>query len=286
MVEDASGGYDSSAAQVPGSVGQLWSTSATAGQCSTGSNCRGHGWDPNVSNNDPYDNDVSDDYAGPWDIYQYGRVIDQGRECDDYSGYSNSRCNACNGYRDRCTTEYCYCWRSNPNTSCPWAYIQPLTSNEQTLLNLIQTMKHEGSTYSNVGMAWGMRLLSPAPPFTEGTAWDDDEWNKAIVMMTDGEMSPSSIYSYYWDSRKTYTDSVSTLNNRLTETCNLLKSNDVIIYTVTFDHATSDISESTKNIYRGCATSPDHYYDAPSQEELTNVFEEISAALARLHISN
>ena len=135
-------------------------------------------------------------------------------------------------------------------------------------------------------MAWGMRVLSPDEPFIEGSEWEDEEWNKAIVLMTDGEMSPSSVYSGYWDSNKSSFDSVANLNTRMQEVCTWLKAapRNVIIYTITFDHATSDISAATKTIYRNCATDADHYFDAPSQAELISTFERISGALANLHV--
>jgi len=61
-----------------------------------------------------------------------------------------------------------------------------------------------------------------------------------------------------------------------------LKDKGVIVYTVTF---TSGINENTKGFYRRCASSEDQYYDAPTQEELISVFEEISRELSNIYIS-
>jgi|JI10StandDraft_1071094.scaffolds.fasta_scaffold06569_4 Flp pilus assembly protein TadG len=285
VVEHEATNYNAAATHVANSRGQLWTTNGS-GVCSSSSDCRGHGWGPGSGSNDPYPDDTQDNYAGPWDIYVYGRVINSGQECDDFSSYSNSRCSSCTGTGGDCNKTYCYCWRSQPNTSCPFANIMPLTSDQQDILDLLDTMSYEGSTYSNIGMAWGMRVLSPDEPFIEGSEWEDEEWNKAIVLMTDGEMSPSSVYSGYWDSNKSSFDSVANLNTRMQEVCTWLKAapRNVIIYTITFDHATSDISAATKTIYRNCATDADHYFDAPSQAELISTFERISGALANLHV--
>lgn len=285
VVEHEATNYSTTATHVANSRGQLWTTNGS-GVCSSASDCRGHGWAPGSGSNDPYPDDTQNSYTGPWDIYVYGRVINSGQECDDFSGYSNSRCSSCTGTGGDCNKTYCYCWRSQPNTSCPYANIQPLTSDQQDILDLLDTMNYEGSTYSNIGMAWGMRVLSPEEPFIEGSEWEDGEWNKAIVLMTDGEMSPSSVYSGYWDSNKSSFDSIANLNTRMQEVCTWLKAapRNVIIYTITFDHATSDISAATKTIYRNCATDADHYFDAPSQAELISTFERISGALANLHV--
>lgn len=286
VVEHNDGAYDpalydfTTADYVTGSYGQLWKNHTTSAW-------DGHGWDPSITTNDPDPYDSTDTFEGPWDIYMYGSVdpvcVASHQECTRYKNGSCTRwttvCDEYDGYE--------FNKNSTPNSSCPYAYIQPLTSDQQDLLDLIDTMAHGGSTYSNIGMLWGGRLLSPEAPFTEGAAWDDDNWQKAIVIMTDGEMSPSGTYSTYWDAGLTDVDTVSSLNDRLLETCELLKSQGVIIYTVNFKHATSDISEATKQVYRDCATQPseDYYRFVTSGEELNEMFEEIATKLARLHIS-
>ena len=313
IVEHKDLDYDDTAVNVPNTRGQFWSTAPApnAGRCTTGAYCRGHGWDPGSSTNDPYPDDTFDDWEGPWDIYSYGgRIIangvagpnsntDYGNTAPNTCGSSSYTCNNCysSSYTPRnrrytCQDAYCYCRRTSgvdANEGCPWAAVQPLTSSETDLNATINSMNYHGSTYSNIGMAWGARMLSPDEPFTEGSEWGDEEWNKAIVLMTDGEMSPNGTYSTYWNSnRSTGANDIDTLNERLLEVCEWLKEEprNVIIYTITFDHTTSDISEETKEIYRQCASEPkeDHYFDAPTAERLVTVFERISGALANLHL--
>ncbi len=296
---------------VPNTRGQMWSTEtgSNAGKCLSSpstTRCRGHGWNPFVTNNNPYPNDTQDNYTGPWDIYSYGKIIVAGnnssssRTCG--SGYTCSNCYPSNystsNLRNTCREAYCFCSYTRPNEYCPYAGVMPMTSDREALLDLLRDddpdtvqfdpqIRAHGATYSNVGMAWGMRVLSPEEPFIEGSDWEDEEWNKAIVLMTDGEMSPGGVSSAYWmNDKSTGSNNITTLNSRLSEICTWLKAEprNVIIYTVTFDHATSDISSATKAIYRNCATSPDHYFDAPSQQKLISAFERISGALANLHV--
>lgn len=282
VVEHEATNYNAAATHIANSRGQLWTTNGT--NCSNANNCRGHGWNPSLTNNDPHPDDVRDDWRGPWDIYVSGKYISQNQQCSG-SGYDSSRCSSCSGSNSTCNKTFCYCWRSQPNESCPIASVLPLTSSRATINATLNSMNYGGSTYSNIGMAWGMRILSPEEPFIEGSEWEDEEWNKAIVLMTDGEMAPSSVYSAYGPAGNENT-STTILNNRLLEVCSWLKAEprNVIIYTVTFDHATSDISPATKAIYRSCATTPDHYFDAPSQAQLISAFERISGALANLHL--
>ncbi len=278
VVEHKEAGYDSGATDVPNSRGQLWATS--------GGDWDGHGWDPSVDGNDPYDYDVLDDYEGSWDVYSYGRVIDDGEKCSSYSGYSNSRCSDCTGNNDRCDSEHCFCWRKDSshgtNRSCPYATVMPLTSDQDALIDHIDNFQAHGYTLGNIGMSWGYRLISPEAPFEEGADWDDVDWQKAVVMMTDGNNTNEGTYNSYWFTSQNDM-SVTDYNERFEETCTAMKEQGITIYTVTF---TSNISDNTKGYYERCATSEDQYYDAPSQEELIDVFETISRELSNLHIKS
>jgi Flp pilus assembly protein TadG len=276
VVEHKATNYNSSATHVAGSKGQLWQVGS--------SNWKGHGWDPASSTNDPYPQDVTDDYGGPWDIYMYGKTIASGDKCSNYSGLSNSRCSSCTGSNSTCNKTYCYCWTAEPNAGCPRAYVMPLTSDQEALIARVDDMQPEGNTLGNVGMMWGYRMISPEPPFEEAAAWDNTYWRKAVIMMTDGDNtidSGTTGYSYYGPGSKNDM-TVTKLNNRYAEVCQKLKDEGVLVYTVTFY---SNINAATKEFYRECATSPDQYYDAPTQEELIGVFEQISRELSQIYIS-
>ena len=222
-------------------------------------------WDGCVLAN-AYNDDVTDN-EGPWDMMEPGEMSTR-REC---SG---------RGRRRTCEdVPYFDAYRNY----CPEP-VTPLSSVQQTLLDAIDDMSADGYTFGNYGMVWGYRLISPDYPFEEGSDYDDPEWNKAIIMMTDGDndVGNSGTYSAYgWGSDHGMSDS--DLNDKFEEVCDYAKANDIIIYTITF---TSGISEATKDYYRECATDLNHYYDAPTQAELENVFEDIAYALAKLHIKN
>jgi hypothetical protein len=93
-----------------------------------------------------------------------------------------------------------------------------------------------GNTHINVGLQWGWHVLSPNLPFGDGVAYDDNDWNKVVVLMTDGNnqntdtasydenRSVYSGYGYNWQERfgtKTNDDDKRTeqLDERLTELC-------------------------------------------------------------------
>ncbi|MCF8495403.1 MAG: pilus assembly protein [Alphaproteobacteria bacterium] len=287
VIEHKAAGYSSSATHASGSKGQLWKN---------GSSWDGHGWNPGSTSNDPYDYDVLDEYEGPWDIYAYGKVIAQNDKCSNYSGYATSRCSSCNtsgSNKDKCNQGYCFCWKSDSsdgiNSGCPYANIVPLSSDRDYLLEQVEEdtsaepddMEPHGNTLGNIGMVWGGRVISPEPPFEEAHSWDNDNWQKAVVMMTDGDNTEDGTYSSFWFAAKNNM-SVTKFNQRFEETCEDLKEKGVLIYTVTFS---SGINSTTKGYYERCASSEDQYFDAPTQEELIRVFEQISRELSNLHIS-
>lgn len=156
----------------------------------------------------------------------------------------------------------------------------PLSSVQQDLLDNIDTMQASGHTLGNYGMTWGYRVVSPEYPFEEAADWDNDIWQKAVIMMTDGVNTMHPYYSAYARTSDHDIDA-SDLNDRFEEVCENMKDDGITIYTITF---AGGVNESTKDFYRDCATSEDQYYDAPSQDALIEVFETISRELSNLYI--
>lgn len=93
---------------------------------------------------------------------------------------------------------------TGPNIGCPTP-IQPLTSTKSQVDAAISSMTswNRGGTLTDIGMAWGIRVLSPGLPFSESATqtdaesgvpiWDSPRWRRAMVLMTDGE---SSFYNF------------------------------------------------------------------------------------------
>lgn len=93
---------------------------------------------------------------------------------------------------------------TGPNIGCPTP-IQPLTQYKSQVDAAISAMTawNRGGTLTDIGMAWGIRVLSPGLPFAESAThtdvenglpiWDSPRWRRAIVLMTDGE---SGFYNF------------------------------------------------------------------------------------------
>lgn len=93
---------------------------------------------------------------------------------------------------------------TGPNIGCPTPVLA-LTQYKSQVDAALSAMSawNRGGTLTDIGMAWGIRVLSPGLPFSESAThlddknsmpiWDSPRWRRAIVLMTDGE---SSFYNY------------------------------------------------------------------------------------------
>ncbi len=186
--------------------------------------------------------------------------------------------------------------RGGPNRSCTTTPITPLTTNERTVLNAIDDMDANGTTNIPNGIGWGIRTLSPGAPFTEGAPWSDDEYIKAMVILTDGDnvmsgrntnqMSDYEAYGYVADGRLGRRSSSGNvlsreLDERTEAACDYAKAQGIRVYTITFQVNSS----STRDLMRGCASHPSLYFDSPSAEALEDAFEMIAGDLTNLRLS-
>ena len=197
-----------------------------------------------------------------------------------------------------------------PNRGCPTPIV-PLTSSQNTIRSAINQMEviSGGGTNSAVGLAWGWRVLTPGPPFTQGRDPNQEDVRKVIVLMTDGENtnmnanseddlleSPYNAYGFrgQWTNfqgdmpaqyRRNMSDSESSyvnyVNNRLSQLCTNVKNDNVEIYTVVF----REPSNSIRTLLRNCATDSDHAYTAESAGELHDVFHAIGSGIGQLRLT-
>ncbi len=189
----------------------------------------------------------------------------------------------CDTTRSGSRPNYTYTVNQNQNYLCPKTPITPLTNNKSELLTSISSLTANGNTYINNGLTWGMRVISPDFPFSEGVSYNNEDWTKAIILMTDGLSTMHQHYSIYGPTAS-HNISANDLDNRILDVCEDLKSSNknVLIYTITFDDG---VDEDTKAIFEECATQPSMWHDAPTQAKLLEVYQTIAKELANLHLS-
>lgn len=230
------------------------------------------------------------DMAGPWYMYRWCRNKEtDDAECYYYNNYICSggynASGSCKGW------QYQYGARTvaySPNYICPDASVLPLSEDMEVLKNRISEMNARGNTYGNIGMVWGLRMLSPEAPFTEGVDWDNTAWRKVIVMMTDGNNIVGSPYGSYGRSGTHSVTSNGDLDDRLEETCGIMDDMDdgPTVYTITFEANEGGIDSATEQLYRDCAVNGGRHNHVETSDELLDVFRDIAQELSNLHIKS
>lgn len=195
---------------------------------------------------------------------------------------------------------------SGPNKSCTTAPLLPLTADKSAAVKRIADMKANGYTNIAEGVAWGLRVLSPGEPFTEGRAYDEPHNIKAMVVMSDGEnvlesASSSnlnqSVYGAYgytatgriWegaDKAKKNNNGVEALDTHMLASCEAAKAAGITVYTIAFD--VKDNSNVAKNL-KSCASTQKGsgaplYYNAGNAAELESAFKAIGSHVSNLRI--
>jgi Flp pilus assembly protein TadG len=198
--------------------------------------------------------------------------------------------------------------RKGPNVGCGQP-VSGLTNDRAALLRIISLLQpsSRGGTMGNIGLQAGWMTISPRWRGLWGTsAWGTatpaglpldypgprSSMTKVIVMMTDGDNSwfdynrpPSFDYTGYGrlsEGRLGTTsggDATAQINQRMMALCTNIKAQGIVLYTITLGTA-----GATQSLYRNCATSPAHYFHAPSAAQLRGSFQEIGSQLSNLRL--
>ncbi len=182
-----------------------------------------------------------------------------------------------------------------PDYNCPESAVTPLTDDKSTVTTAINALEAKGNTVIPAGLVWGWRTLSPGEPFTEGSAYNDEKWVKALVLLTDGENSVNgggnghdkSAYNAFGYAQSGHLGSndgnnaESILDDKTETVCDEIKSKDILVYTIGFQVTDG----STQKLLRNCASKPDMYYNSPSNDQLAAVFQDIAQGLGELRIA-
>ncbi len=147
--------------------------------------------------------------------------------------------------------------------------IRPLSDDHKETVKKLKAMRPLGSTHISLGLAMGWHLISPNEPFTQGVAYDTEDYIKAIILLTDGKQTSAG-----WGSGDS--QSVSNAEANLATLCTNIKAEGVLLITVAYDLNDGD----TLNRLKACATSDDlAFQDIKSGKKLETVFTEIGATI-------
>ena len=162
---------------------------------------------------------------------------------------------------------------------------------EMTTLQLsayLATLKAGGSTYHDIGMIWGGRLLSPTGIFASENAdvSPSQPTNRNLIMMTDGQTSALDLsYTSYGiepiDRRRWAPGPASsltqTVEDRFSFVCQEVKKKNITVWFIAFG---TDLNP----IMTDCA-GEGHAFQARNGQELAEVFKQIAGGIANLRLT-
>ncbi len=238
----------------------------------------------------PYPQDTLDttaDLGGNWDVFHWPDSCYTRSEpgCADTTHINvNSWWYQSSGtYVDDTSLPY----RNGPNRDCSRP-VTALTNNRAAIETEIDAMFADGYTHINFGAVWGWRVISPGMPYDQGVLYSDQDWKKAVIILTDGVNTTNSrvytAYGYPSEGRLAGTTggaaSRDELDKRFTETCNNMKAEGIQVFTITFQLNDSN----TQQIFRNCASEPEQYFDSPDNDSLQGAFRAIANQLSNLRV--
>lgn len=133
-------------------------------------------------------------------------------------------------------------------------------------------------TYIPSEMVWGVNVLSPAAPFTEGAAYDPKNASprKVMVLMTDGANTESLN-----NDGTLSTGSPTATYTAEASICAYAKQNNIEIYTIGVGVTDQTALQQLQN----CATDSAHYFDAQSTSAMIAAFAKIAQSLSQIRLA-
>lgn len=183
--------------------------------------------------------------------------------------------------------------RSPLNSACPAPSSKLAVRTRTDVEDYVNSLVATGNTFHDLGMAWGVRLISPNGLFASEntTAPNGRPIGRHIIYMTDGTINtpPTTYSSHGYEkvdrrvSGATTTPATSDLNNRHTERflalCNAARANNITVWTVAF-------GTSNPPTLLTCANNDtSKSFVATSTTQLEDKFREIAASIAKLRLS-
>ena len=184
-----------------------------------------------------------------------------------------------------------------PNQACVTQPIMPLTNAYATVVSKVNSLQANGTTNIMEGVAWGMRVLSPGEPFAQAADKKTVGIDKIMIVLTDGanvfgnnSTALGSAYAsrgYLADGRLgidagSASDTNALMNERTLEACTNAKAAGIQVYTIRLEEP--DVATGT--MLAECASSPLHYFDAPSRTQLDEVFQTIKDRIVRVRLAS
>jgi Flp pilus assembly protein TadG len=151
-------------------------------------------------------------------------------------------------------------------TSSPPAVIQDMTTSISATKTYVSALTAGGNTNITIGVQMGMELLSPDLPYTQGVAWGDEDMDKYMIIVTDGDNTANR-----------WSGTTSAIDARTALACQAAKDKGVTLFVVRVMDGNSDMLQK-------CATKTIYYYNLSSASQLSAAMADIFMRIGKLRI--
>jgi Mg-chelatase subunit ChlD len=148
------------------------------------------------------------------------------------------------------------CQYPNP----PLLPVKPLSRDFAGLKLAIDAMNPAGNTNTQIGLAWGLAMLTPGAPLSTAQP-PKKNLQKTIVFLTDG-----------LNTQNRWTTDPVQIDARTGRVCEEIKAAKINLYTVR-------VIEGNETLLRNCASDPTMYYPVTHAAELSDVFKKIAGEI-------
>jgi Mg-chelatase subunit ChlD len=188
-----------------------------------------------------------------------------------------------------------------PNMGCAGPIVE-LTNDTKRMHDAINAMVPTQASGTNIaqGLVWGWRVLSHEAPFVQGAPYEDEETQKALVLLSDGknqlwdraEDAINSDYTGYGflsqgrlGTKVNGRSAEQNINRKVVQLCKSVKAKNIRLYMILLQ----ENDKKTQQIFEDCASLNDErevlYYYAPDGDALKKAFAEIGKDLTEIYVS-
>ena len=172
-------------------------------------------------------------------------------------------------------------------SACPAPAHKLAEMDASSVAEYVDGLEAAGSTYHDIGMIWGGRLLSPTGLFSDENAdVAGKTTSRHLIFLTDGETAPLDLsYASYgiepldgrrW-SKKSKLSLSQVVEGRFGVACNEVKKRNITVWIIGFGTTLNPIMTE-------CAGAG-HFFEAKNSAELNDVFSRIAAQMGDLRIT-
>ncbi len=145
--------------------------------------------------------------------------------------------------------------------------IMDLTTNIASARTYAQKMTPAGNTNITIGVQWGMEILSPTAPFSQGAAFTDKTVNKYMILLTDG-----------LNTQNRWTTTASSIDARTALACANAKALGITIFTVRLEDGNSSMLQA-------CASNAGYYYNLSNSNQISGALGSIMKSIKKIRLT-